>query len=184
MSALFDQVDRFPLWLSPRLALIATVVSLTFGLAFAPLRRRLRGRGLLEALVTLPMVLPQTVLGCYRFVAAGWRGPLGEDCERECPAGARRFRGGHASRRRRRGRRCDRVSHSGGRRARGARCDCLRRSRCRAKRASDLRVRFRLTFLGLSMIRHGEASSGKSGSRRTRCGFSRLRSERQVDRLT
>jgi molybdate transport system permease protein len=42
-------------------------------LAFTPMR----GRWLLEALVTVPLVLPPTVLGFYLLVAFGVRSPLG-----------------------------------------------------------------------------------------------------------
>jgi molybdate transport system permease protein len=80
MGALFHQIDWFPLWLSLRVAAVATVISLTFGLAlaFALVHRRFRGRALLEALVTLPIVLPPTVLGYYLLVLIGRRSPLGE----------------------------------------------------------------------------------------------------------
>lgn len=120
MSALFDRIDWFPLRLSLRLAAIATVISLTFGLAlaFAPIHGRLRGRRLLQALAALPIVPPPTVLGYYLLALIGRRSPLGEACERKCPAGDRRFRGEHASPRRPRSRRCGRVLHPDGQVAR------------------------------------------------------------------
>lgn len=40
--------------------------------------RRFRGRALVEALVTLPLVLPPTVLGFYLLVTFGARSPLGQ----------------------------------------------------------------------------------------------------------
>jgi molybdate transport system permease protein len=40
--------------------------------------RRFRGRGLVEALVMLPLVLPPTVLGFYLLVAFGRASPLGQ----------------------------------------------------------------------------------------------------------
>ncbi len=60
-------IDWFPLVLSFRVALIATVLALIVGVALAWLlaRRRFPGKELLDALVTLPLVLPPTVLGYY-----------------------------------------------------------------------------------------------------------------------
>ena len=59
---------------------IATVVIAVAGTAFAYLlaKRRFRGRELLDALLTLPMVLPPTVTGYYLILLLGRRGVLGE----------------------------------------------------------------------------------------------------------
>jgi molybdate transport system permease protein len=59
---------------------IATVVIAAVGTAFAYLlaKRRFRGRELLDALLTLPMVLPPTVTGYYLILLLGRRGVLGE----------------------------------------------------------------------------------------------------------
>ncbi len=67
------QIDWFPLWLSLRVAALATGVSLAFGLWLAHLlaKREFRGKGLLEAAVELPLVLPPTVLGYYVLVLVG-----------------------------------------------------------------------------------------------------------------
>jgi len=72
-------VDLFPLWLSLRVALSATALTLAVGIPVALLLARVRfaGRGLLEAVVVLPLVLPPTVLGYYLLVVIGSRGPLG-----------------------------------------------------------------------------------------------------------
>lgn len=72
-------VDWFPLWLSLRVAAVATLVSLALGLWIAYLlaNRRFRGKELLDALVTLPLVLPPTVLGYYLLVVLGRSSPLG-----------------------------------------------------------------------------------------------------------
>lgn len=43
--------------------------------------RQFRGRGFLEALVALPLVLPPTVLGFYLLLAFGARSPLGRAFE-------------------------------------------------------------------------------------------------------
>ena len=72
-------VNWFPLWLSLRVAAVATLVSLAFGLwiAYVLANRRFRGKELLDALVTLPLVLPPTVLGYYLLVVLGRSSPLG-----------------------------------------------------------------------------------------------------------
>ena len=66
-------IDWFPLWLSLRVAGFATVISLAISLPVAYLlaSREWRGRDLLDAVTTLPLVLPPTVLGYYLLVAIG-----------------------------------------------------------------------------------------------------------------
>lgn len=72
-------VNWFPLWLSLRVAALATLISLALGLWIAYLlaNRRFRGKELLDAVVTLPLVLPPTVLGYYLLVVLGRTSPLG-----------------------------------------------------------------------------------------------------------
>jgi molybdate transport system permease protein len=66
-------IDWFPLSLSLRVALVATAIVVVVGVALGWLlaRRRFFGRELLDAFVTLPLVLPPTVLGYYLLVALG-----------------------------------------------------------------------------------------------------------------
>ena len=73
------QVDLFPLGLSFRVAAVATLLNLAVGLPLALFlaRARFRGRGLLSAAITLPLVLPPTVLGYYLLVIMGRQGPVG-----------------------------------------------------------------------------------------------------------
>jgi len=72
-------VNWFPLWLSLRVAALATLISLALGLwiAYVLANRKFRGKELLDAVVTLPLVLPPTVLGYYLLVALGRTSPLG-----------------------------------------------------------------------------------------------------------
>src|SRR5579864_1113009 len=72
-------VNWFPLWLSLRVASLATLVSLALGLwvAYILANRKFRGKELLDAVVTLPLVLPPTVLGYYLLVVLGRWSPLG-----------------------------------------------------------------------------------------------------------
>jgi molybdate transport system permease protein len=66
-------------WLSARVAATATVLNALVGipLAYVLARRRFWGRGAVDLLVTLPLVLPPTVTGYYLIVLLGRRGLLG-----------------------------------------------------------------------------------------------------------
>ncbi|GGX79288.1 molybdate ABC transporter permease subunit [Massilia dura] len=67
------------LGLSLKVALWATAIDLMLGIALGWVlaRKRFPGRELLDALLTLPMVMPPTVLGYYLLVVIGRNGPLG-----------------------------------------------------------------------------------------------------------
>ena len=75
MSGLWDS-----LFLSLRVALCATVLAalVAIPLAFLMTRWRFWGKSLVEAVFTLPLVLPPTVVGYYLIVVWGRRGFLGE----------------------------------------------------------------------------------------------------------
>jgi molybdate transport system permease protein len=72
-------LEWFPLWLSLRVAGLATLLSLIIGLwlAYILANREFRGKEVLDAAVTLPFVLPPTVLGYYLLVLLGRASPLG-----------------------------------------------------------------------------------------------------------
>jgi len=72
--------DWFPLWLSLRVSLIATLAAGVVGVALAYVFAKWRSRwaSLVEAIVTLPIVLPPTVLGYYLLTLLGSRSPLGQ----------------------------------------------------------------------------------------------------------
>src|ERR671923_2426062 len=67
------------LLLSVRVAALATLLNALLGipLAYVLARRRFRGRGLVDLVVTLPLVLPPTVTGYYLIVLLGRRGLIG-----------------------------------------------------------------------------------------------------------
>ncbi|HXP87938.1 MAG TPA: molybdate ABC transporter permease subunit [Bryobacteraceae bacterium] len=73
-------IDWFPLWLSLRVATLATAAALAVGLWLAYLlaNREFRGKEVLDAALTLPLVLPPTVLGYYLLVLLGRASPLGK----------------------------------------------------------------------------------------------------------
>lgn len=72
-------IDWFPLWLSLRVASVATLISLALGLWLAWLlaNRDFRGKEVLDAAATLPLVLPPTVLGYYLLVVVGRESAFG-----------------------------------------------------------------------------------------------------------
>jgi molybdate transport system permease protein len=76
-------VDWFPLLLSLRVATLATLIAAVLGIGGAYLlaKGRFPGRGLLEAVASLPIVLPPTVLGYYLLVTLGAQSPLGRAWE-------------------------------------------------------------------------------------------------------
>ena len=74
-----------PLWWAPlglnlKVATLATLVALFAGLAaaYALKRWRFPGRELVDAICTLPLVMPPTVLGYYLLVLIGRRGLIGQ----------------------------------------------------------------------------------------------------------
>ena len=76
---LWSQFDAAPLLLTLRVAGVATGLALLLGIALGWVfaRTRLPGRGLLEAVCMLPLVLPPTVLGYAILVLMGRRSALG-----------------------------------------------------------------------------------------------------------
>ena len=79
MTAAWAAADFTALWLTLRVAGWATALALAMGVAmgFLTARARFPGRELLDALLTLPLVLPPTVLGYYLIVTLGRNAPLG-----------------------------------------------------------------------------------------------------------
>jgi molybdate transport system permease protein len=77
------EIDWFPLWLSLKVAVASTLLAFAGGLALAYVLANgtFRGRDVLDAVVTLPLVLPPTVLGYYLLIVLGrdaWLGRLYE----------------------------------------------------------------------------------------------------------
>ena len=77
------EIDWFPLWLSLKVAVASTLLAFAGGLALAYVLANgtFRGRDVLDAAVTLPLVLPPTVLGYYLLIVLGrdaWLGRLYE----------------------------------------------------------------------------------------------------------
>lgn len=77
---LFTSEELLPVWLSLELAAITTAVLLVVStpLAWWLATTRSKLRAPISAVVTLPLVLPPSVLGFYLLVAMGPNGPLGK----------------------------------------------------------------------------------------------------------
>jgi len=71
--------DLSPAWISLKVSFTATLIVFILGIAAAWAMTRYRGRakGLLDGLLTLPMVLPPTVAGFGILLVIGVNGPVG-----------------------------------------------------------------------------------------------------------
>jgi molybdate transport system permease protein len=73
------EINWFPIRLSLFVASFATLIALAIGgtLAWVLARKKFFGRDLLDSLITLPLVLPPTVLGYYLLTLLGTRSFFG-----------------------------------------------------------------------------------------------------------
>ncbi|KAF0248814.1 MAG: molybdate transport system permease protein [bacterium] len=76
----FWQIDWFPIRLTLQVATLATLISLFIGIFIGYLlaRKNIPGRDLVDSLISLPLVLPPTVLGYYLLILLGARSPIGK----------------------------------------------------------------------------------------------------------
>ncbi len=80
MSDSFSPQMLQPLWLTLKVALLATLIAGACGIAVGRwmAQRRFAGHSVLDAMLVLPMVLPPTVLGYYLIVLIGRHGVIGQ----------------------------------------------------------------------------------------------------------
>ena len=73
-------MDWTALWLSLQLSTITIMLLLPIGIICGRLLayREFAGKGIVEAIIALPLVLPPTVIGYYLLVAFGTASPLGQ----------------------------------------------------------------------------------------------------------
>ena len=73
-------MDLSPLWISLKISVTATSATFFFGLAAAWFVLGYRGRlkGFIDGVLTLPMVLPPTVVGFFLLLFLGRNGPIGK----------------------------------------------------------------------------------------------------------
>jgi molybdate transport system permease protein len=78
MAAL-SSLDWFPLWLSLRVAALSTLLVVITGtaVAYTLSRKAFPGKDFIDSCITLPLVLPPTVLGYYLLVTLGRPSALG-----------------------------------------------------------------------------------------------------------
>jgi molybdate transport system permease protein len=74
-----SSLDWFPLWLSLRVAALSTLLVVVTGTTIAYLlsRKTFPGKDFVDSCITLPLVLPPTVLGYYLLVMLGRSSSLG-----------------------------------------------------------------------------------------------------------
>ena len=72
-------MDWFPLYNSIRIAVIATAMTFVLGVFFAYYVAKMPGviKGILDCILTLPLVMPPTVIGFFLLKFIGIYGPLG-----------------------------------------------------------------------------------------------------------
>lgn len=77
---MFTHIDPAPIWLSVKLASITTMILLLIAvpLSWWLCHTHHRIRSVVSALVTLPLILPPTVLGFYMLLMLGQNGPIGQ----------------------------------------------------------------------------------------------------------
>jgi molybdate transport system permease protein len=73
-------MDLSPLWISLKVALFSTIITFTLGILSAWFMTNYRGKGaaLIDGLMTLPMVLPPTLVGFILLWIIGVNGPIGK----------------------------------------------------------------------------------------------------------
>lgn len=72
--------DYSPLWISSRTAIVATIITFFLGItaAWFMITKKGRFKVFFDAVFTLPMVLPPTVLGFFLLLLFGKNGPIGK----------------------------------------------------------------------------------------------------------
>ncbi len=72
-------MDYSPLWLSLKVAFIATIFTFILGILAAWLTVKLkRGKGIVDGLFTLPLVLPPTIIGFFLLIIFGKNSFVGQ----------------------------------------------------------------------------------------------------------
>ncbi len=72
-------MDYSPLWLSLRVAFLATLMTFILGVLAAWLTVKMkRGKGIVDGLFTLPLVLPPTMVGFFLLLIFGKNGFIGQ----------------------------------------------------------------------------------------------------------
>lgn len=73
-------MDFTPIWISLKTAFVATIFTFFIGIWTANLMKKYTGRlkGIIDSILTLPLVLPPTVVGFFLLLMFGKNGPFNE----------------------------------------------------------------------------------------------------------
>ena len=79
MSEFLAEINWSPLWISLKTGFAATVIAFFLGIFFARLVMKMKpvSRGILDGILTMPLVLPPTVAGFILLLLFSLRRPLG-----------------------------------------------------------------------------------------------------------
>lgn len=79
MAEFLGEINWSPLWISLKTGVLATVIAFFMGIFFARLAMRLGtvGKGILDGILTLPLVLPPTVAGFLLLMLFSLKRPFG-----------------------------------------------------------------------------------------------------------
>lgn len=74
-----QEINWSPLWISLKTGVVATVIAFFAGIYFAALAMKLRptARGILDGILTMPLVLPPTVTGFFLLLVFSLKRPFG-----------------------------------------------------------------------------------------------------------
>ena len=73
-------MDYSPLWISIKTATFATIITFFLGIIISYWMSNFKGKskGLIDGLLTLPLILPPTVVGFFLLLVCGKNGPVGK----------------------------------------------------------------------------------------------------------
>ena len=73
-------MDFSPLWISLKTAFLATIITSTIGIfiSYKMANYKGRGRGIIDGIFTLPLILPPTVIGFFLLLLCGKNGFVGK----------------------------------------------------------------------------------------------------------
>lgn len=73
-------IDFAPLWISVRTATFATIITFFLGIIISYWVSNFKGKskGIIDGLLTLPLILPPTVVGFFLLLICGKNGPIGK----------------------------------------------------------------------------------------------------------
>lgn len=73
-------MDFSPLWISLKTAFVATVITFIIGIviSYKMANYRGKGRGIIDGIFTLPLILPPTVVGFFLLLICGKNGVIGK----------------------------------------------------------------------------------------------------------